>query len=98
MLLAWHFYLHLLNVLPIIDLAGTEFHSSQNVINEDVTRIIPCKYKVYNLRALTIKLFKNENYASRHCHINFTRYKDCRKVKSAISRENKYNLQAAIVS
>lgn len=27
--------------LPIITLAGTAFHSSQNVINEDVTRIIP---------------------------------------------------------
>lgn len=27
--------------LPIIDLAGTAFHSSQNVINDDVTNIIP---------------------------------------------------------
>lgn len=27
--------------LPIIDRAGTAFHSSQNVINDDVTSIIP---------------------------------------------------------
>ena len=32
--------------LPIIDLAGTAFHSSQNVINDDVTRIIPGMKKV----------------------------------------------------
>ena len=29
------------NYIPIITLAGTAFHSSQNVINDDVTRIIP---------------------------------------------------------
>lgn len=28
-------------VTPIITLAGTAFHSSQNVINDDVTKIIP---------------------------------------------------------
>lgn len=27
--------------LPIITLAGTAFHSNQNVINDDVTNIIP---------------------------------------------------------
>lgn len=27
--------------LPIMERAGTAFHSSQNVMNEDVTRIIP---------------------------------------------------------
>lgn len=27
--------------LPIIDLAGTAFHSSQNVIKDDVTKIMP---------------------------------------------------------
>lgn len=33
-------------ILPIIDLAGTAFHSSQNVINDDVTRIMPGMKKV----------------------------------------------------
>jgi hypothetical protein len=28
-------------VTPIITLAGTAFHSNQNVINDDVTNIIP---------------------------------------------------------
>lgn len=28
-------------LLPIIDLAGTAFHSSQNVIKDDVTNIMP---------------------------------------------------------
>lgn len=32
--------------LPIIDLAGTAFHSSQNVINDDVTKIIPGDMKI----------------------------------------------------
>lgn len=27
--------------LPIIDLAGTAFHSNQNVMNDDVTKMIP---------------------------------------------------------
>lgn len=32
--------------LPIIDLAGTAFHSSQNVMNDDVTRMMPGMKKV----------------------------------------------------
>lgn len=28
-------------LLPIIDLAGTAFHSNQNVMNDDVTNIMP---------------------------------------------------------
>ena len=39
-------YVKRLKCLPIIDLAGTAFHSSQNVINDDVTRIIPGMKKV----------------------------------------------------
>lgn len=34
-------FIHKWLFLPIIERAGTAFHSSQNVINEDVTRIIP---------------------------------------------------------
>lgn len=30
-----------LNYLPIIERAGTAFHSSQKVINDDVTNMIP---------------------------------------------------------
>jgi hypothetical protein len=31
----------MLGILPIIDLAGTAFHSNQNVIKDEVTSIIP---------------------------------------------------------
>ena len=44
--------------LPIIDLAGTAFHSSQNVINDDVTKIIPedMKIKLFIRKLIDVKI------------------------------------------
>lgn len=62
-------------------LAGTAFHSSQNVMNDEVTRMIPWKENV-SLRAIH-RLYPNIPH----------RYENSREVKSSIPRKRQFHFQ-----
>lgn len=81
------------------NLAGTAFHSSQNVIKDEVTRMIPALLDVKKRRKKNEKWKISSTFPPFQAgSIFFTWYENCRKIESSIPRKCQLNFQTWIIS
>jgi hypothetical protein len=68
----------------ISHLAGTAFHSSQKVMNEEVTKMIPGGQKIVETVVISFVLQTREK---------LTRDEDCREVESSVPRKCQFDFE-----